>query len=405
MKHIYIVDEHQSSKQNGVGTYIQQLLKCFEGSGHDVNLLSFNSDEKEFMVEGHSSYTEYHFPICGIGSFLRNGQLSLPVFRIYVDDSKDNVIFVNHSPCSMFLRTIKKLFPLSRLLFVIHDQGWCAPLLGDVELFKKIITTKYIPKQNEQKWQMIRRSYYEECRMYSIANDIVSLAEETSILLQRTYKVPDKKIHQIPNGLDIKEECTKRVDINGLRGELGLSNEEKVMLYAGRTVESKGIIPLLLSFESLYKLNHNIRLVIAGRVYQLNDFAKHTRLSSTHITYLGFIKESQMKKWYKVADVCVLPSYTEQCSYFGIEMLAHGKSIVVVEGHNMDEMFNDNCALKVARVKNFEQQAELLFNMFSSVLKMTKETCLKYQKEARLQYKKKYTLKQMRYAYMQLIAK
>lgn len=51
MKHIYIVDEHQSSKQNGVGTYIYQLLKCFEGNEYDVNLISFNSDEAEFKVE------------------------------------------------------------------------------------------------------------------------------------------------------------------------------------------------------------------------------------------------------------------------------------------------------------------------------------------------------------------
>ena len=77
MKHIYIIDEHQSSKQNGVGTYIQQLLKCFEGSVHDVNLLSFNSDEKEFMVEHHSSYTEYHVPICGNRGFLQGGSARL----------------------------------------------------------------------------------------------------------------------------------------------------------------------------------------------------------------------------------------------------------------------------------------------------------------------------------------
>ena len=91
MKHIYIIDEHQSSKQNGVGTYIQQLLNCFEGSEHDVNLLSFNSDEKEFKVERSSFYTEYHFPICGNHGFLQNGALSISILRLYLSDNKDNI--------------------------------------------------------------------------------------------------------------------------------------------------------------------------------------------------------------------------------------------------------------------------------------------------------------------------
>ncbi len=65
MKHIYIVDEHQSSKQNGVGTYICQLLKCFEGNEYDVNLISFNSDEAEFKVEQRPFYTEYQAKAVG----------------------------------------------------------------------------------------------------------------------------------------------------------------------------------------------------------------------------------------------------------------------------------------------------------------------------------------------------
>ena len=95
MKHIYIVDEHQSSKQNGVGTYIRQLLKCFEGSGHDVNLLSFNSDEKRLGTETLSTYTEYHIPSFGMGGFLNNGKLALSLLRLYIEDSDNNVFLVN----------------------------------------------------------------------------------------------------------------------------------------------------------------------------------------------------------------------------------------------------------------------------------------------------------------------
>lgn len=405
MKHIYIIDEHQSSKQNGVGTYIQQLLNCFEGSEHDVNLLSFNSDEKEFKVERSSFFTEYHFPICGNHGFLQNGALSISILRLYLSDNKDNVFFVNHSPCVQFLKTIKKQFPLSRIIFVIHDQGWCAPLLGDVDLFKKVISVRHIPKDMIQKWQFIRRYYREECKMYSIVDDVVSLAEQTKRILEDIYYVKSSKIHLIPNGRKVESQLLSEKELARLRMELGIGKDENVFLYAGRTVESKGIIPLLMAFESAYKKYKDIRLVIAGQVFMLNDYARITKCSCSHIVYTGLIPGEEMEKWYQVADVCVLPSYTEQCSYFGIEMLAHGKLIVATTGHNMKEMFNKRLSIILNNIgaTGTNDLADRLAKAFLNVLKISDNQQKRYKREARLQYEKKYMLEHMRYSYIQLI--
>lgn len=64
MKKVYIVDEHISSKQNGVGTYMKCLLSCLEDLDVDVNFLSFNSENRFFAVyeEKHCRY--YNFPLC-----------------------------------------------------------------------------------------------------------------------------------------------------------------------------------------------------------------------------------------------------------------------------------------------------------------------------------------------------
>ena len=244
MKHIYIVDEHQSSKQNGVGTYIRQLLKCFEDSENDVNLLSFNADEKEFGIERQSFYLEYHIPPCGINGFLNNGKLVLSLLRLYIDDSKDNIFFVNHFPCDKFLADIKLIFPLSRIIFVIHDQGWCAPLLGNVEMFRKVLKATYYPHKNKQEWQEIRQITSRERRMYYLADDVIALAHPTWDLLLSVYKVPISKIHLIPNGKLLASTMMGSKEKNAIRARLGIGKDEFVILYAGRTVESKGIKPL-----------------------------------------------------------------------------------------------------------------------------------------------------------------
>ena len=111
-----------------------------------------------------------------------------------------------------------------------------------------------------------------------------------------------------------------------------------------------------------------------------------------------------MKKWYQIADVCVLPSYTEQCSYFGIEMLAHGKLILATDGHNMGEMFHPNTALIVKTDSEKEIFAKRLEEAMESMLRIKPSNLKKMRKSARIQFDQKYTLSYMKVSYMKLVA-
>lgn len=92
-KRVFIVDEHISSKQNGVGTYMQCLLDCMRSLGVEVNLLSFNSEEKDFCFYKQDGCNYYCFPICNGGRMLESGGLCWPVLKLYVADSEENVFF------------------------------------------------------------------------------------------------------------------------------------------------------------------------------------------------------------------------------------------------------------------------------------------------------------------------
>lgn len=407
MKHIYIVDEHQSSKQNGVGTYIQQLLKCFEGSGHDVNLLSFNSDEKEFLVEQHSSYTEYHVPICGNRGFLQGGALSISLFRLYLTDNDDNVFIVNHFPCDKFVAVLKRHFPKSRIIFVIHDQGWCAPLLGDAELFKNILSSKYVPKDKRQQWLPIRNITSSEKRAYRIVDDIITLSKTANELLQTIYHVPAEKIHLIPNGLQAPVSSFSEEERRTTRRNLGIGDDEIVLLYTGRTTRSKGIIPLLQAFDRLWMEHPRLRLVIAGQVFTFNDFARQTPHSAAHVTYTGLLPKEQLAAWYQIADIGILPSYTEQSSYTGIEMLAYGKLIVTTDGHNITDMFGDGEAVvaTIGEHRNVDSSvfAKSLEEAIQKALNLTAEERLSRKKQALNRYNQEYSFKHWKSTYSRLI--
>lgn len=407
MKHIYIIDEHQSSKQNGVGTYIRQLLKCFEGSGHNVNLLSFNDDEKEFKIDRPSFYREYHIPVCGMNGFLNNGKLLISLLRLYIEDSKDNIFFVNHFPSDLFLADIKHHFPLSRTIFVIHDQGWCAPLLGDVNMFKKVLAAKHLPKGHKNEWMHIREITHRERRMYRLVDDVITLSNSTYNLLLDTYGVPAEKIHLIPNGLQRPDDLYSQKEKALIRHRLGVADDEILLLYTGRTSPSKGIIPMLKAFDQLWTEHPRMRLVIAGEIFKFNDFANQTSYSASHVTYTGLLPKERLAEWYQIADIGILPSYTEQSSYTGIEMLAYGKLIVTTDGHNLADMFNDKTAI-VAHIgdNRTEDSTNLVNSLVEAVNKAlfmgTKER-QQLQLQARHHYNHAYSFTNRKAIYSRLI--
>lgn len=399
-KRVFIVDEHLSSRQNGVGTYMQCLLDCMKGLDVEVNFLSFNSEEKDFSFYEREGCTYYCFPICNGGRMLESGELCWPILRMYVPDNKYNVFFVNHSPCVAFLKSLRKVYKRSRIVFTIHDQGWTAPLMGDRNRLREVISKSYPCKKRYETELFCKRYFKQERQMYNIADDVICLSENTKNLLLDIYKVSAEKIHLIPNGYPETCQClfTTRQQ---LRKELGIEQNERVLLFVGRTVKAKGIDDLLIAFENLWKQDDRLRLVIAGEVFRLNNFAKLTPYSASHITYTGLIPKEQLQKWYQVSDIGILPSYSEQCSYTGMEMMANGLLIVTTDGNGLTDMFHPDYNALVAPIgQNLSENLEQIL-CFALSLEDDKRTSICYNAKELLRMR--YSLSGMREKYRKLL--
>ena len=401
MKNVYIIDEHQSSKQNGIGTYIRQLLLCFRQMNVNIGLVSYNADVETFQIARKEYYTEYSIPICGMGGFLQNGRLTLSLLRLYINDSSENVFFVNHSPCSDFLRTIKKQFPMSRLYFVVHNQGWCDPLLGDYKLLQKIKNTSV-----RKKWQHIWNYIKDEKKMYRLADGVIALSDTTKEIIRSNYGIADRKIHLIPNGLHLPDVKTVEVSKEEMRRKLDIRPEEKVLLYAGRTVRSKGIFALLKAFNRVAAQHKNIRLVIAGQVRSLDEFTHLTCDCLSRVCYTGLLEKEELYKWYQAADITILPSYTEQSSYTGIEILAFGKLSIVANGLSMKDMFTENEVLMIEPGKDRERDegfADQLASAIEHALAMDEASRMLLETNSRRLYERKYALEHKAEKYSALL--
>ncbi len=395
-KSVFVIDEHFSSKYNGVGTFISTILPCIKDLNMELNLISFNETVHDFTIETLEDYTIYKIPFYQ-GTFLENSIPALSILKLYINDSKDNAFIVSHFPSHHFLRTLKKVFPKSQRITIIHDQGWTTPLLGNSKLYKELLKKK--PRQISAELQKTIRKYEQtEQKMYRLSDHIVCLSPSTFELLQDVYQVTTEKISLIPNGIVSTEPKNNRAKI---RKDLGIRTDEKVLLFAGRAVKAKGIFHLLDAFEKLWPDNRHTRLVIAGITGSLQEYCLHIPNSIAHVTFTGLISKEKLAKWYQAADIGILPSYTEQCSYTGLEMMASKLLIVTTNGNGLRDMFNDKCALIVKACEN--TMSEELTDTLKNALTLSTEERDRYVNEAYNRVKNIFSMERMRSGYSQML--
>lgn len=403
MKKLYIFDEHANSLQNGIGTYIADL-KRFLSDVVEVSVLSFNDTVADYRKEMCDGVTYYRFPVfCG-GSFLGNYEIGLAVLRLEIADAPDNVFLFNYFLCNDLLRAMKVCYPLSKTIFVIHDQIWTERLLGDSRKLKQIMKKSETYKDGN--YIMLRERVLKEMEMYRLADKVVTVSEDTLGLLKSVYGLSAEKVAFIPHGKEITCPHRNRGTKERLKKRLLLGYDDKIMLYVGRTTRCKGFHAVLSAFEKVAPIFPQTKLVVLGGVHDLGEAVALCPKSKVNVIFAGRVSKKELINWYRVADVGIVPSYSEQCGYAGMEMMAYGLPIVASDGHGVRRMFKGDYNAVVAKIGNIDKPKMFVRNLkraMIEVLGMNAKQLDELRKNARRTYMEKYAMTEMKDAYVRLI--
>ena len=104
-----------------------------------------------------------------------------------------------------------------------------------------------------------------------------------------------------------------------LRGSLGFLPDDFVVIYCGRILKKKGVDKLL---EAILLTPKNIKLLIMGSTGSIkncsepfiDNIAKIAEENSDKIKFSGYIKNSEVYKYYQIADLQVVPSMWEEAA-------------------------------------------------------------------------------------------
>lgn len=405
MKNLYIFDEAANSSQNGIGTYIAELKRHLRDVVR-INVFSFNDTVSSFRKEYVDGVTCYRFPVfCG-GAVLNNPETAIAVIRLEIPDAPGNVFLLNYFLCNGLLKALKEYYPLSKTVFVIHDQTWTERLLGDVRKFRAIV--KNVGKRSPQNDEggIVRHLFVKEAEMYGLADRCIAMNADTLSLLRRVYGISTRKTVLIPNGRDMKGGSMSHRQRDKIRRSLLLDADDRVLLYVGRTTKCKGFHATLAAFEKVVEKFPHAKLVVLGRLHEPDIVSRLCPVGKARIVLAGQVTAKELVKWYRAADVGIVPSYSEQCGYAGMEMMAYGLVIVASDGLGVRRMFKHGYNAVVAKIGKREKPGIYVRNLaraVATVLEMDAAGKQMLGHNARKTYLEHYTTATMKNAFVKMV--
>ena len=313
---------------NGVSTSVLMLKQGLEKLGHEVYVVTVNSENFHYKKE-------------------------------------DNVLMIPGIPIGIYDFRMTSLYPLRALkiikswnLDVIHTHTEFA-----VGTFARLIAKQYnIPLVHtyhtmyEEYIYYITKGYFDGASKKLVeyltlflcdktVEELIVPTKKTYDLFKEKYKVK-RDVHIIPSGIDVTRFYKKNVDllsIKSLKKELNIKKDDFVILFVGRIAKEKSIDFLIKNLKAILKKVPKARMIIVGDGPDMNELALLVRENKLdkHVTFTGKVPWSEIPKYYQLANVFVTASKTETQGLTVIEAMAAEKPVVAIKDESFELVMKD----------------------------------------------------------------
>ena len=342
MVNLYIFNESSRATVFGIGTYIRELSSALKDSGINVCIVHLRSGIQEKKSVESDGIRHLHIPppVNRNISLVWNRPSELYyrnvvyLLRLQIKDTDRLVFHLNYNQSGKLAEELKKTFDC-KIITIVHYLEWCFALLGNVTRFRNILATQDADQRDKLK-ETVDESFRKEKTFFEKVDHIICLSENTRIVLQDDYQIKPDKVTVIYNGLT---DSILTSDKQALRRKYHIP-DIPVILFAGRIDDIKGLKYALQAFKTVLNTQPHCHFIIAGSG-SFDIFMKECEDIWMHVTWTGLIDRNKLFDLYFIADIGVMPSFHEQCSYVAIEMMMHGLPIISSTTTGLKEMIVD----------------------------------------------------------------
>lgn len=313
----------------GVATYIRTLVDGLQDY-HDIEnylVMSEYKSQKEWgNVPKKIFYYKYKRNIANIFSAIKQ-------IHEVIEKVNPDIIHVHSTWAGLFVR-LPYLIKRKKCKIIYTAHGWS--FIMDVSKEKKFL------------YAIIER-------ILSIVTDkIINISkfEEREAL---NYGLDKKKMIVIYNGVKDKN---YNIEYN-----LDENNNKIKLLFVGRLDKTKGI-DILLNIYNKYKFK-NLHLYIIGESVLDNIEIKF----NDNTTYLGWIDNKDIDKYYKMCDVVIMPSRWDGFGLVAVEAMRNSKPVIVSNRGALPELIKNGINGYIFDLDNENSLRNILLNLDRSFLK------------------------------------
>ena len=170
------------------------------------------------------------------------------------------------------------------------------------------------------------------------AHALVAVSEGLAAELRRFF--PSVPVTVVPNGVDNDRFCPAADARAHFRMERGVAEDDVVVLFVGGDWDRKGLAIAIEAVARAATAGHHLRLWVVGN----GDRARYAAIARAagvgeSVTFFG--PRPDTERFYRAADVFVLPSQYEALPLAALEALAAGLPIVATPVNGISEIFSE----------------------------------------------------------------
>jgi len=305
---ILITTDLYTVSTNGVVTSVQNLFDELTAKGHDVRILTLSDS-----LHSHKDGAVYYIRSMPIGAVYPDVRMPVSYRHKLIRELIDWKPDVIHSQCEFFS------FQFASRIAKITG----APIVHTYHtLYEQYMTSYLIPSKRMGDFLV---KFLSRKRLKHV-NTVVAPTQKVENTLQR-YGL-EAPISVVPSGISLEQHHQRMSAQQRLekRRQLGILDDDQVLLNLGRLGGEKNLTELLELFASARKQNENLKFLIVGdgpARAELEETARKLNISD-HVIFTGMVAPTRVQEYYQLGDVFVSASTSETQGLTYIEAAANG---------------------------------------------------------------------------------
>jgi len=359
-KKVYIFNRASRAAAYGIGTYIEQYIKCFRNSELDFGLINLADRGQEVVVENKNGYQEITIPSPAdmrrpnmYKYYTRN---AVYLLKDIIGSEKDTeyIFHLNFMGDHHLISTLKEIFEC-KIVLVSHYAGWDFALEGNTKELETILADKSVKRKSKKEADILNEIQNEKKTILQ-SDHFVCVSQYMMDIFNKVMDVDKAKASVVYNALGDTYEELNQDEKTALRRKYHIEPDTKILLYAGRLDSMKGITFLLEAFKKVLKEYSDVRLLLAGD----GDFTRWMKEAGdcwSKISFTGRLDKKQLYELYNIADMGIVTSMCEPFGLVAIEMMMHQLPVIASEAGGLSEIIDDNISgLRVPIIENKEER-------------------------------------------------